>query len=275
MESTMLPPSVELLNSRMLRGPFKVAVFDFDGTLSLIREGWSGIMANLGMDVLREQNLPLVQGVFERLELGMLMLSGKPSLVQMQKLAVDVAERGGQAPDPDMLLQEFLRRLYAVTDGRKARLHSGEDAPEVWAVPGSHDLLEYLKGQGVRLILASGTDRSFVHSEAELLGVKRYFGSEIYAPDDNSANFSKRDVFEKLLAEGIRGDEIISFGDGYAETVEAKRVSAAVIGLATHEAGNSGINAVKRGMLLELGADAVLSDYRDGIPFMKWLSGNA
>jgi phosphoglycolate phosphatase-like HAD superfamily hydrolase len=169
------------------------------------------------------------------------------------------------------LLQEFLRRLYAVTDGRKARLNDGTDSPDAWAVPGSHAMLDYLKWQGVRLILASGTDRSFVHSEAELLGVKEYFGLEIHAPDDNSANFNKRDVFEKLLKEGVPGHEIISFGDGYAETVEAKRSGAAVIGLATHEAGNSEINPLKRAMLLELGADAILSDFRDGIGFMNWL----
>jgi phosphoglycolate phosphatase-like HAD superfamily hydrolase len=227
-------------------------------------------MANLGMDVIRGQGLPMEEGLFERLELGMLMLSGKPSLVQMQKLSADVAERGGRPPDPGELLQEFLRRLYSVTDGRKARLQSGEDGPEAWAVPGSHALLDHLKGMGVRLILASGTDRSFVHSEAELLALKSYFGSEIFAPDDNSANFNKRDVFEKLLGEGVLGNEIISFGDGYAETVEAKRCGAAVIGLATCEAGHSRVNPMKRTMLMELGADAILMDFMRVFELPGW-----
>jgi phosphoglycolate phosphatase-like HAD superfamily hydrolase len=143
----------------------------------------------------------------------------------------------------------------------------------MWAVPGSHAILDYLKGQGVRLILASGTDRSFVHSEAELLKLKDYFGAEIYAPDDNSANFSKRDVFASLLKGGIRGEEIVSFGDGYAETVEAKRIGAVVVGLATHEAGSPGVNAMKRKMLVELGADIIIPDYRDGIALIEWLKG--
>lgn len=266
------PPSVELINPNVRRGPIRVAVFDFDGTLSLIREGWSKIMATLGVEIIRAQNLTLERGLFEHLEHGMLMLSGKPSLVQMQKLAAEVNLRGGKPPEPEVLLQEFLRRLYAITDGRTQRLRTGEDAPAVWAVPGSHALLDHLRSQGVRLILASGTDRSFVHSEAELLKVKEYFGGAIYAPDDNSANFNKRDVFERLVAEGIPGEEIVSFGDGYAETVEAKRIGAIAIGLATLEAGSTGVNAMKRAMLVELDADAILPDFRDGVALVEWLT---
>ena len=266
-----LPPSVELLNPTMPRGPFRVAVFDFDGTLSLIREGWSKVMANLGIQLLRQQNLTLEDNLAGHLERQMLLLSGKPSIVQMQKLSSEVAVRGGTAPDPQLLLKEFLRRLYSITDLRSERLRSGDDAKESWAVPGCYAVLDSLREQGIRVILASGTDRSFVHSEAALLKMTEYFGAEIYAPDDNSANFNKRDVFDAIVNGDIRGEEIVSFGDGYAETVEAKRIGAAVIGLATNEVGNSSVNAMKRKMLAELGADIVIPDYRDGVALLEWL----
>ena len=48
----------EVVNPAVRRGRFRVAVFDFDGTVSLVREGWARIMAGLGVDVLRGQNLP-------------------------------------------------------------------------------------------------------------------------------------------------------------------------------------------------------------------------
>ena len=48
-----LPPNVELVNPGVRRGPFRVALFDFDGTLSLIREGWPRVMVGLMLDHLR------------------------------------------------------------------------------------------------------------------------------------------------------------------------------------------------------------------------------
>ena len=42
-----MSPGIEILNPRFRRGPFRAALFDFDGTLSLIREGWARVMAEL------------------------------------------------------------------------------------------------------------------------------------------------------------------------------------------------------------------------------------
>src|SRR5687767_7591257 len=75
------PDGVEVVNPRVRRGPFRAAVFDFDGTVSLIREGWAGIMADLGLDLLRAQGVP---GDRAELEGQMLRLSGKPSIFQMR-----------------------------------------------------------------------------------------------------------------------------------------------------------------------------------------------
>ena len=35
---------IEIAHSAAPRGQFRFALFDFDGTLSLIREGWQGVM---------------------------------------------------------------------------------------------------------------------------------------------------------------------------------------------------------------------------------------
>jgi hypothetical protein len=45
---------VEILRSDFPRGRFRFAVFDFDGTLSLIREGWPQIMIPMMVEILRE-----------------------------------------------------------------------------------------------------------------------------------------------------------------------------------------------------------------------------
>ena len=37
-------PLIEIINPNIIRGRIRHALFDFDGTLSLIREGWQDVM---------------------------------------------------------------------------------------------------------------------------------------------------------------------------------------------------------------------------------------
>jgi phosphoglycolate phosphatase len=259
------PPTVELVNAHLRRGPFSAAVFDFDGTVSLIREGWAKVMAGMGVELLGD---PIQH---DRLELEMLKLSGKPSIFQMRKLS-EVAEAIGKpAPPPDELLKEFIRRLAAITDGRRQRLADGTDSPTVWAVPGTHDLLANLRDRGVLLVLASGTPMEAVREEAVLLQLTPFFGERMYAPEGHTPNFSKRDVIDEVIRD--YGEHVIGFGDGYAETVEMKRAGGVAVGVASREAGEAGVNPMKRQMLIDLGADVIVPDYSHPTTLAGWLFG--
>lgn len=258
----------ELVNPHVRRGPFRVAVFDFDGTVSLVREGWAKVMADMGVELLADSSQA------DRLELEMLKLSGKPSIFQMRKLAEEAAAAGKPAPHPDELLQEFNRRLTAITADRKRRLADGTDPPAAWAVPGTHEALTSLRDREVLLVLASGTPIEFVREEAELLNLTRFFGDRFYAPDGHSPHFNKRDVIEGLIHElGVPGERVIGFGDGYAETVEIKRAGGVAVGVASQVAGDPGVNSLKRGMLIELGADVIVPHYEPAGELAAWLFG--
>jgi phosphoglycolate phosphatase-like HAD superfamily hydrolase len=258
-------------NPDLVRRPFPVAVFDFDGTVSLVREGWAGVMADLGLELL--PNPAPNDRLY--LEDQMLRLSGKPSIFQMRRLAEIAAERGGRPPDPDALLAEFLRRLFAVADRRKAELRGGKVSPAVWAVAGTHELLDELQRRGVVLYLASGTDLKYVREEAALLDLTRYFGDRVFAPADNTPDFSKRTVIAGILRDhGLAGGRLLGFGDGYSETVEVKRAGGVAVGVASQEAGVPGLNAVKRAMLAELGADVIVPDYAAPRSLIAWLFGD-
>jgi phosphoglycolate phosphatase len=260
------PASVELVNPDTPRGGFRVAVFDFDGTVSLLREGWSRVMADMGVELLDDPS------AFAALELEMLMLSGKPSVHQMERLRALAAERGKPSPTSPELLTEFNRRLTALTADRRASLENGTDPPEAWAVPGTHELLTNLRDRGVLLVLASGTPLEAVRAEGELLKLTPFFEDRIYAPDGASGEFSKRAVIERFLADGnVGGRELIGFGDGYAETVEVKRAGGVAVGLATVEAGRGGLNPVKRRMLIDLGADVIAPHYDPAGELAEWL----
>lgn len=264
----------EVRNLALRRGVWGAAIFDFDGTLSLLREGWSRIMAELGLELM-EGLKPPIDDLPAYLEEQMLLLSGKPSIFQMRRLAELLTEFGGTPGDPEAYLQEFLMRLFQTSEQRKSRLRDRLDPPARWAVAGTHTLLDQLQAQGVPLYLASGTDLEYVREEAELLDLTRYFGPHIYAPANNTPNFSKRQVIEQILRDHqISGSALIGFGDGYSETVEVKRVSGLAVGLATVEPGQTGIHSLKREMLVKLGADVIIPDYRDGLTLWHWLSGS-
>ena len=275
---TSLPASIELVRPGLRRGGFRLAIFDFDGTVSLIREGWAGIMADLGLDLLREQDKLKEPAADLRiyLEDQMLRLSGKPSIYQMRRLAEVIGEQGGTPGDPEQYLQEFLARLFAITGQRKDDLVSGKAPPSAWAVAGTHALLDQLRSRGVHLVLASGTDLAHVRTEAELLGLTGYFAPHIYAPANDTPNFSKGEVMARMLTEfNVTPDQVISFGDGYSETVEIKRLGGVAVGVASREADLPGINEMKRTMLIELGADLILADYREHQALVPWLFDGA
>src|SRR5262245_62071687 len=114
-----LPQSVEVLNTAIHR-PFRVALFDFDGTLSLIREGWPRVMVELMMNHLRVQNLirePEAE-CFAYVDRFVMALNGHPTIRQMERFAEEVTSRGGSADQPVAYLQQYLDALMAVVRGR-------------------------------------------------------------------------------------------------------------------------------------------------------------
>ncbi len=264
----MLPPQVELIRPAIPLGGFKLALFDFDGTLSLLREGWSVLMAQMGQERIGPHYS------LAGLEREMLLLSGKPSIFQMQKIHDLAVEVGQSCPAPQELLLEFIQRLKAISGTRLQSLQDGTAPPQQWAVPGSHEFLNALQARGVHLVLASGTPIQAVAVEAELLGLTPFFGKRIHAPDGLSPNFSKRAVLEATRQEfGVLPKEVIGFGDGYSETVEVKALGGFAVGLATVQPGETGVHTMKRDLLVELGADAIIPNYEPVQPLVQWLFG--
>src|SRR5580700_2910697 len=87
----------------------RVALFDFDGTLSLVRSGWVDVMVPMMVEILldlhtgeSEQELTsLVQDFVWR-------LTGKETIYQMMEFADQVKLRGGRALDPLEYKKQYL-----------------------------------------------------------------------------------------------------------------------------------------------------------------------
>ena len=255
---------IEVLSPNLPRGRFRSVLFDFDGTLSLIREGWPQVMVPMMVDVLRQAGTRETdQELTATVEEFVMRLNGRQTIYQMIHLAEEVLRRGGQPLDPLQYKHRYHNLLMERIHVRLEALASGAATCEQWTVPGSHALLEDLCRRGLTLYLASGTDLNFVQKEAVLLGLAPYFGERIYGALDDYKNFSKQMVIEQILRDhGLHGEELLAFGDGFVEIEEVKRAGGVAVAVASDEIKRRGINEWKRKRLIQAGADVIIAEYR-------------
>jgi phosphoglycolate phosphatase len=263
--------AIEFANQFAPRPQISHVLFDFDGTLSLIREGWPAIMLGMFVEMLPARSDDQAEAVRAMLFDDMMKLNGKQTIYQMIQFAERVKERGGVAREPLWYKHEYLRRLEEKIQDRLERLRSGACTPDEFLLYGSRALLDQLQQRGLQLYLASGTDEIFVKREADLLGVSRYFGPHIYGAKDDYKAFSKKMVIERILRENaIPGERLLAFGDGYVEIQNTREVGGLAVAVASDEAhnGSGRIDEWKRTRLLGVGADVVIPDYRDAKPLL-------
>ena len=178
----------------------RIAVFDFDGTISLIRAGWMDIMLPMMLEILSALRTGESEDDLRRaVEPFIWRLTGKDTLYQMIALAEQVTLRGGTPLDPREYKQQFLNRLFAVSGLRIQQLRDGTSPPDHYLVPGTRAILEDLRARGLRIYLASGTDDAHLKEDAALLDVARYFDGGIYGALPDPDAFSKRILMEHLL----------------------------------------------------------------------------
>lgn len=260
---------MEFVNDRASR-PSKTpryAVLDFDGTISLIREGWQQIMTPYFADELYDtpkgRSMPYEQ-VEQICREFITLLTGKQTIYQCIRLAEEIAAFGGTPKEPQDYKDEYQDRLLKKIDDRLRGLEDGTIDPETLTVPGSYALLQMLKRHGVTPYLASGTDEAYVQKEARLLKVDRYFGEHIYGAQREYRTFSKKMVIERIIRENhLSGAELIGFGDGYVEIENICETGGFAIGVASNERERKGIDEWKRERLIRAGANLIIPDYRD------------
>ena len=257
---------------------FKFALFDFDGTLSLIREGWQKIMIPYFCEEVAATPVGKTEDPEEirRCVTDFVdMLTGKQTVYQCLRLGEEVEKRGGVAKEPIEYKKEYLRRLMEKIKYRRDGLADGTINPEDLLVRGSYALLQKLKDAGITLYCASGTDQPAVREEATLLGLDKYFEGNIYgALDEQITSDTKAIVIKRLLEENnLDGSELLSFGDGYVEIELVAKINGYPIAVATDEKRKMGIDAWKRNRLVGAGAGAVIPDFENADRIVEFILG--
>lgn len=245
-------------------GYIRYALFDFDGTISLIREGWQGVMIPMMAEILMQCTTHETHEELETIVEGYVThLTGRQTIYQMIQLCKEIRKRGGIPKDPREYKYIYLDLLSTRIQDRIRGLEEKKHAPEDFMVSGSMEMIQYMLDRQIVCFLASGTDEKFVLEEARLLGIDRYFQG-IYGALDNYENFSKKMVIDRIIDQyHLGGKEFVSFGDGYVEIEDAKSVGGIAVGIASDEATRMGVNAWKRKRLIEAGADIIAPDFRE------------
>lgn len=258
------------------RSEISHVLFDFDGTLSLIRQGWPEVMVPMFVEMLPpqpgESEAELARLAWD----DIMRLNGKQTIYQMIQLAERIRQRGGEPREPLWYKHEYLRRLDVLIGDRAEGLRTGRLRPDDLLVYGARPLLERLTAMGLTLYLASGTDEPFVKQEAALLDVARYFAGRIYGALDDYQNFSKKIVIDRILRDhAIPGRQLLAFGDGYVEIENTKGAGGLAVAVASDEAhnGSGRMEPWKRQRLLGVGADIVIPDFRDAAPLLDRIFG--
>ena len=241
----------------------RLAFFDFDGTVGLIRAGWMQVMIRQSLDALTATGTTETEGELRPIvEDFIFRLTGKPTIYQMMELAENIRKRGGIALDPAHYKQQFLEQLRKESERRVKDIRGGAVPPDTHMVPGTRAVLEDLRAHGLRLYLVSGTDDALVQEEAQLFDITRYFDGGVYGSPGDESDFSKRGLIERVIGKGeATGPEMISFGDGHVELQAVKEVGGVAVGLATLEPECNRIDEWKRERLIASGADYIIPNF--------------
>ncbi len=269
--------SIRILNPDYARGRVTHALFDFDGTISLIRRGWEEVMQALMMDMItgttRDAPPALRREVIDYIDES----TGILTIYQMRWLEQAVKRWGLNA---DVLTAQEYKALYnrrLLEEKVRARLAgSGRGGSQKQLLlQGAGKFIAKLASRGVVLLLASGTDDEYVQEEAALLGMKSFFGDRIYGALEDSEEYSKENIIDRILNREVsreRGEIMAVFGDGPVEIRAAKRYGALAVGVASDEDRGAGWNTRKSQRLEAAGADLLIADFLVGDELLDVIS---
>jgi len=251
----------------------KAALFDFDGTISLIRAGWQDVMIPMMVEVLMEFSRDESEKqIYDIVIEYVTRLTGKQTIYQMIELCEQIKKRGGQPKAALEYKHMYLDRLHERIKDRLKGLQERTIKPAEMLVSGAYNILENLKQRGIPVYLASGTDEPFMKKEAALLDLTRYFGEHVYGALDDYKSFSKAIVIRRIIdTNNIDGNHLIVFGDGYVELENCKEVGGIGIGVATDEHRRGKLDEWKRNRLIDAGADVIISDFTPQAELLEYI----
>ncbi len=248
------------------------AIFDHDGTISVLREGWEKIMEPMMMKAILGPEYSKAgesdyRRVLERTKKFIDGTTGIQTLIQMQGL-VKLVREFGFVPEKDILDEFGYKAIYnkdllELVRVRIEKLKRGELCLEDYVMKGAVQFLKRLFDAGITLYLASGSDEDDVIAEAKELGYADLFGGRIYGSVGDVTKEAKKIVMDRIIGDiGVKNArQVVTFGDGPVEIREINKREGLAVGVASDEVRRFGLNPKKRSRLIRAGADIIIPDF--------------
>ncbi|MDR2484368.1 MAG: PfkB family carbohydrate kinase [Treponema sp.] len=261
--------------------PLKAAIFDHDGTISVLRQGWEEVMYAMMVDSITGRFDPLPERIPDAREMAKVReaaasliekTTGIQTLAQMHFLK-DLVVSFGYVQGGDVLSPEEYKAIYNTAlmksiEKRVRRVEEGKLSPADMTIKGAVCFLQKLAASGTKLYLASGTDQEDVVREARSLGYAHLFTGGIFGSAGDIKNDPKKLVIRDIVAGikdgGGKAAEVAVFGDGPVEMREAKKAGFLAVGVLSDEQRRWGRNRNKRERLVLAGADILIPDFSWG-----------
>ena len=275
---------IEIVSSLPQHRSFTHVIFDHDGTISTLRQGWESIMEPMMVHAIlgaseREADEALHAHVVASVQDYIDKTTGMQTLAQMKGL-VSLVRRFRCVPESEVLDEFGYKKMYneelsALVNRRIQKLERGELSVSDCTIKNAVEFLNRLHDKGVVLYLASGTDREDLEREADILGYRALFGDRIYGAVGDVSFEAKRIVLDKILTDigNAIQEKVSTFGDGPVEIRETHKKGGYAIGVASDEVRRYGLNIAKRPRLIEAGADLVVPDYSQMDQLLEILFG--
>jgi phosphoglycolate phosphatase-like HAD superfamily hydrolase len=274
---------IEIINKWPEELCIKHAIFDQDGTISTLREGWEQIMSPMMIkailgDKFHNADPVLYNKAEARVREFIDKTTGVQTLMQM-KILLEIIREFGCVPE-DKMLDEFgykeiyNRELILMVKEREGKLKRAELTVEDYTMKNALPFLKKLHDTGIKLYLASGTDVEDVQKEAAVLGYDSLFEGRIYGAVGDINKEAKKIVLDSILDMIGKSEngQIATFGDGPVEIRETRKRGGITIGIASNEIDRFGINKVKRTRLIKAGADIVVPDFSQSADLLNLLN---
>ena len=240
-----------VLGAPAINGPIRCFVFESDGVISTLREGWQKIMAMMMIEMIVGQATPSDEelNIVKSEVYGFVRCSaGFHVLLQMGEL-VDMISSYGFVPDneihePAAYKAIYDKRLKVSVNERLATIGS-QATVEDFMIRGVRGFLRELFNQRVEMVVSSGTDEIDLMFELDALNATKFF-SEIHGARATYQESNKRMVLANLIdATGFKGQEIAVVGNGRIDMEVAKAFGCIAIGVASDEIKRHGWNMPK------------------------------
>lgn len=261
----------------------RYAIFDNDGTISTLREGWEHIMAPMMIRaVMGERYNDANRSLYLKVKAAVDDLIDKTTGIQtlrQMKLLTELVRDFDIVPEDQILDEHGYKQIYndelmKMVRQREMKLSNRELSVNDLTIKGSVEFLKLLYDKGIKLYLTSGTDEADVKHEAAILGYEHFFEGRIYGATGDIRKEAKKDVLDRLLnrMSDSEAASIVTFGDGPVEIRETHKHGGITVGVATNELRRFGLNESKRSRLIKAGAEIIIPDFSSPAGLLELLN---